>query len=189
MIKAAAAIFLWAICSFIALSVGGCAHFNAHLNSDISRHGQWSEPPNIVICPNGPVDVERVERAVTFWNELGYSFGDIRQIIGYYRPCTTGDVNDIPLNTILIDIPSQQFDMSRHVGWTRTGRYTATGEIVKAKIELMSIFGNSERVLEHEIGHALGFPDISYTGHVMHGSWSTGGYITAGLSTVDTTTN
>ena len=188
-IKAAAAVFLWAVCSFVALNVSGCAHINSNINNNIARHGQWTSAPNIVICPDGPVTVERVDTAIAFWEDIGYTFGDVRVITDYYRPCTTGNINDIPINTILIDIPSQQFNASRHVGWTRTGRYTETGEIVKAKIELMTFAGNAPNVLEHEIGHALGYPDINYTGHIMHGTWSAGGSITVGLITTPTTTN
>jgi hypothetical protein len=85
------------------------------------------------------------------------------------------------VNQIMIDIPNQHFAFGKHIGTTKTWTLSKTGEIFKAKIEIVSGWGNSERVLEHEIGHALGWGDNSQTGHIMNGSWSLGGFNSQGL--------
>jgi len=47
-----------------------------------------------------------------------------------------------------------------------------------AKIQLSSF---DERVLEHEIGHALGWVHVGTRGHLMHPEWAKGGWNTFGL--------
>ena len=45
----------------------------------------------------------------------------------------------------------------------------------------MSNWANAQRILEHELGHALGWQDWNQIGHIMHSNWSQGGYNTKGL--------
>ena len=49
------------------------------------------------------------------------------------------------------------------------------------KIEIKIGWENKPRVLEHEIGHALGFKDNNTTGHIMNHAWNRGGYKKKGL--------
>jgi len=172
---------MWVACFSIVIWLGGCAHIVNARTIQTIRHGEWSTAPNIVICPNGPVDYPRVQQAISFWESLGYEFGSVRQITGYYEACVSNNINKIPLNTILIDIPSQDFSFGEHAAITRTGRRTNTDQIVMAKIELLSRDSN-EYILEHELGHALGFSDINLSGHLMHFSREGLGTNTAGLS-------
>ncbi len=142
------------------------------------QHGTWKFPPDILICDRGPVTVNRVERAVQYWDRLGYKFGNIIQAPRGHYGCASGQ---IPYNTIMIDIPGQGFQMGHHLGETRTWRNSITNQIFKAKIEIIPAWGRSERILEHEIGHALGWNDIQVTGHMMNGAWLRGGYNSEGL--------
>ena len=87
--------------------------------------------------------------------------------------CVTGTP---PYGTIMIDIPSQSFQFGNHLGTTKTWWRTDTGEVFKAKIEIKVGWENKPRVLEHELGHALGFKDNSITGHMMNHTWNRGGY-------------
>lgn len=147
--------------------------------SDIpTRSGSWRYPPNIILCHRGPVNMGRTEKAVGYWKRLGYEFGNIKIAPSDDYGCATGQV---PYSTIMIDIPSQGFKMGTHLGTTKTWRNNDTGQIFKAKIEIMSAWGDSERILEHELGHAMGFDDVHHVGHIMNGSWSLGGYGTEGL--------
>ena len=143
------------------------------------QEGQWRTIPDILICHDGPVDENRVERALGYWRRLGYVFGAVMH-------APAGDPNCFSDNprrgTITIDIPSQGFQFGTHLGQTRTWRYTSTNEIFKARIEIIPAWGDSERILEHEIGHALGWMDMNSIGHIMHGIWSSGGYNSSGVS-------
>ena len=132
----------------------------------------WDTTPNILICHNSGVTAPRIERALGFWRALGHSFGDVTIALRHNMSCVTGEP---PYGTIIIDIPSQDFKCSNHLGSTKTWWRNDTGEVFKAKIEIKTGWESTERILEHEIGHALGFSDNSITGHMMNGTWTMGG--------------
>lgn len=138
----------------------------------------WKMAPDILICHNSGASEYRVRKAVKFWEPLGYSFGQIYKASKENMSCVTGIP---PHATIMIDIPSQSFNFGKHLGTTKIWWRTETGEILKAKIEIKSGWELSERVIEHEIGHALGFKDNRITGHMMNGVWSKGGHRKKGL--------
>ena len=52
---------------------------------------------------------------------------------------------------------------------------------MKAKIFIFPKAASKERVLEHEIGHALGWPHINRPYHIMNSNWHTGGHNSGGL--------
>ena len=138
----------------------------------------WERPPDILICSQSNVKTERVRKATRYWTNLGYDFGTInRALPGNFR-CINGDPY---LNEIIIDIPSQSFSFGEHLGTTRTWWRTDTGQIIKAKIEIASGWENAERVLEHELGHAIGWKDNNIQGHIMNRSWTNGGSSGRGL--------
>ena len=132
----------------------------------------WDTKPSVVICHSSKVSVSRASRAVKYWTQRGYTFGEIRQSARDYMPCVTGEPN---YGQIMIDIPSQSFNYGQQLGSTATWWRTDTGEILKAKIEIAPGWESTERVLEHEFGHALGLKDNSQSGHIMNKSWISGG--------------
>ena len=140
--------------------------------------GVWNMTPSILLCHDGPVSVRRIERALQYWQKLDYSFGPIQHALPGSMDCITGTARD---GTITIDIPSQNFQFGTHLGQTKTWRWTATNEIFKARIEIIPAWGDSERILEHEIGHALGWMDMNSNGHIMHRAWASGGYNSTGV--------
>jgi len=139
---------------------------------------EWVHPPDIIICKTSDVKIGTVQRATGFWKRLGYEFGDIRVAERDDYICARGAPS---VNQILIDIPSQGFQFGKHLGTTRTWHYTESNVALRAKIEIVRGWGNSARVLEHEIGHAFGWRDNSRTGHIMNGSWSLSGLNSQGL--------
>jgi len=154
-----------------------CDHMLVSKNNRIINQ-RWRSPPDITICPSSKLSVYRLEKATRFWKTLGHKFGSITKAGQYNHNCATG----IPsYNEILVDIPSQDFKFGDHLGTTRIWWRTETGEILKSKIEIVTGWENSERIIEHEIGHALGFKDNNTTGHLMNKAWIRGGYNRRGL--------
>jgi len=143
-----------------------------------TKNGIWRETPTVIVCASAPVKSERVQRAVDFWKILGYNIGEVID-------AEVGDFScerDIVLyGDILIDVMDYNSNSRAHLGTTRTWADTNSGEIFKAKIEVMSGWGDAERIIEHELGHALGWRDYNQLGHLMHSEWSKGGYRTQGL--------
>ena len=40
-----------------------------------NRIGQWIYPPGVVLCDDAPIKRERLESAIDWWENIGYSFG------------------------------------------------------------------------------------------------------------------
>ena len=140
--------------------------------------GKWEFTPEVIVCPHAPVSKERVEEAVNFWKKLGYTIGDVVAADEKDFSCSR---NIVLHGDILINLPGQDFRMSKHLATTRTWVDKDSRAILKAKIEVMGGWGEAERLMEHEIGHALGWRDYNQTGHIMHSNWSMGGYNTKGV--------
>ena len=80
----------------------------------------------------------------------------------------------------MIDLPDAGFDWN-YLARTRVYKLTETKEILWATIKIQQTAVTKPRVLEHEIGHALGWPHFGRRGHLMNALWQNGGYNTAGL--------
>ena len=137
------------------------------------RKTKWEEPPNIRVCATSEVSLSRVDRAVRYWNRLGYDFGLVRK--DYLSTCMNPRWGEI-----IITLPEAGF-ASSHMAATRLYTSNATGDIVKAKIFILPKNARKDRVLEHELGHALGWSHYRQRYHIMHPNWHYGGYDSYGL--------
>ena len=146
------------------------------LSKGPTKNGAWAVAPNIYVCKNAPVTEKRLQTALNFWRELGYSFGDI-----YFNDESYGCINErLGYGGITIDLIGQKF-REPNIGMTWNWIHNKTNEIVKSRIEIKSSWGKSPRVLEHEIGHALGWLDFKKRNHLMNHKWIEGGLDTNGL--------
>lgn len=134
---------------------------------------KWKDPPNIRICATSEVPLSRVDHAVRYWSRLGYDFGLVRK--DYLSTCMNPRWGEI-----IITLPEAGF-ASSHMAATRLYTSNATGDIVKAKIFILPKNARKDRVLEHELGHALGWSHYRQRYHMMHPNWHFGGYDSYGL--------
>jgi len=145
-------------------------------NTSPQSQGGWQLPPEVRVCATAPVSERRVKKALDFWRDLGYSFSKI-YFNDVSRHCieTTFSYNTIIID--LIDGSHREPALATTTSWIDR----ETREILKAKIALKNSWGEAERILEHELGHALGWLDYNQTGHIMHHEWSRGGLNTTGV--------
>ena len=137
------------------------------------QKAQWRVKPSLKVCASSEVPIYRVAQAVRFWESLGYHFDGITR--DYFSMCMSPAYGEI-----IITLPESGFS-DRHMASTTLYTSIDEGYIVKAKINILPKHGRKERVLEHEIGHALGWSHYPKKFHMMHPNWADGGYERKGL--------
>jgi len=134
---------------------------------------EWVMKPAIRVCTDSGVSVSRVVRAMSYWERIGYEFD------GVY-----GDPFSMCMNPkfgeILITLPESGF-ADTHMAATRLYTSKKTGEIVRVKIFILPKNARKDRVLEHELGHALGWSHYRQRYHIMHPTWAYSGYDSYGI--------
>ena len=138
---------------------------------------KWSVNPTLRVCEDSGVPMYRAARAVKYWEHLGYEFDGVFR--GSFSTCMNPKFGEI-----VITIPEAGFS-SDHMAATRLYTHKKTGEIVKAKIFILPKNARKDRVLEHELGHALGWSHYSQRYHMMHPQWKYGGYDSYGIRKVN----
>lgn len=137
------------------------------------RAYKWQMAPTIRVCLDTEVTKDRVKKAMRFWEPLGYKFDSI--YMDYKIGCSE------PLyGEIIITLPEGDIG-STNLAATRLYTDKISSDIIKAKIFIYPRSVKKQRVLEHEIGHALGWEHYRQKFHMMHPTWNMGGYDTRGL--------
>ena len=147
---------------------------------DTKIQGFWSTPPNIRICPSSGISKQRVKTAIRFWEDLGFEFGEI--ITPDFGPgtCTAG------VGEIAFRLPTQK-ELANAVsksklGIAQTMIHSPTGRIVSSDIYFQTtVASQAQKIVEHEVGHALGWEHHNYSGHIMHRELSRSGWGSIGL--------
>jgi len=140
------------------------------------KKADWVTPPNIRICPDVKISESRIKNAISFWERLGYNFGSVVYENNMYNCLVPPPLR----REIIIMLPDQQFN-EKHLASTRLLTHRITEEIVGAKIFITSKNSNRNRILEHEVGHAIGWAHYPQSGHIMNPDWKFGGYGSYGM--------
>ena len=145
-------------------------------NRTIEKKANWKDPPNIIICDGTKISKTRIKNAIAFWERLGYSFGEIFEF-----PCPY----DIQYHgAVYIMEPSNKFNFillaNTHTAYAEFP--DERKEIIGSWIEIPNNNITRSRILEHEIGHSLGFQHTIERYHIMNKEFSKGGTMTTGLN-------
>ena len=141
------------------------------------KKAKWQYTPDIRICRDTGVSMFRMNHAISFWQKLGYKFGAIT--MDNSISCMNAKYGEI-----LVTLPDSGFN-NNQIASTRLYSSVKTGDVVKAKIFIMPKDAKRTRVLEHELGHALGWSHYNKKFHIMHSSWILGGTDASGLRNID----
>jgi predicted Zn-dependent protease len=137
----------------------------------------WNDIPNVRLCLESGVTEARLQRAIRYWERLGYEIGQVFVDRGSYICMTGGVSGEITILLITSDIP-----MGSNIALTRTYFLTRTREIVRSQIFINRYAAQKERALEHEIGHAFGWSHYNRRNHMMNHDHSSGGHDSTGLT-------
>jgi len=147
---------------------------------DTELSGYWLYAPNIKICPGAGITKARVKQALTFWENVGYSFGTITVVENNGLPCES------MWGEIAFRVPTQQEITTalnnNQLGIAKTHIDRFTQQIISADIYFQHMTAShTQRIVEHELGHALGWKHHDRTSHIMHSSLLRGGLSKIGM--------
>jgi predicted Zn-dependent protease len=132
-------------------------------NIEHLRVASWeTRVPNIILCNSSTVDLELVKKAIDAWSLRGERFGDVIE-----KQCI-----DQPSRGEIVIYTSDNLTNSQHHGETIRSVFlrqdgTFGTDINYAKIYIRSEYSNTYSLIEHELGHAVGFKDTNDRSSVM----------------------
>ena len=147
-----------------------------YLDRTAEQEHRWHDIPTVYVCDSSSVSEARVRKAMGVWHRLGYKL-DGPVMSSTISSCLIYDSSPgkimIGSNTARVPIDNAAV--------TRTWYNKYTDEIISAFIEIKPNWTTKERVLEHELGHALGWDHCNKKYHLMHSIHNLGGWDTTGL--------
>ena len=140
------------------------------------RVATWKVTPTVLICEHSPVTKEEATKAVKFWKNLGYRFFRTQYKYDPLNKC----LSNAPVGYIVVRLMTQGINLEdtalaeTHF-FVNNDTHNIDWAIIYTRAEVR------ETVLEHEIGHALGFLHYNKINHLMNEKWLMGGWDTEGL--------
>tara|TARA_R110000824_G_scaffold326895_1_gene513837 strand:- start:130 stop:642 length:513 start_codon:yes stop_codon:yes gene_type:complete len=142
--------------------IGFCLGFFCKIALEQNKFilAEWKEDPIIIVCPDSEITPYRVQLAVDWWGIRGHNFSYVHWD-NNNQICSKGTFmkgmifiranGDLIPNTYAI-----------------TARLSLGGRMQSATITLPNKHKYMPRLLEHELGHTLGFTHVEKIGHMMH---------------------
>tara|TARA_Y100000994_G_C15590501_1_gene400418 strand:+ start:138 stop:785 length:648 start_codon:yes stop_codon:yes gene_type:complete len=131
----------------------------------------WLIEPNVRLCKESGVKEVRARRAIKYWERLGYRFGRIIVERETAECRAGGKKGEISILLVTSDIP-----LGDNLAMTRTHKDSRTLENIKSQIYIMPYSAEKQFVLEHEIGHALGWKHVNKSYHIMNSNYKMCGH-------------
>ncbi len=152
-------IFLCLLSGLIGFMIG--YNIKVHLEASQFVVASWEQEPIVVVCPDSSLSAYRVNRAIEWWGIRGY------KINGYHfddddKICSLNRFVD---GIIFIRAADQKIDPEFYAV---TSRNSSLEKMIAATITLPNRNRHLNRLLEHELGHALGLGHVDIDGHIMH---------------------
>ena len=145
---------------------GGLGYFY-HSEKINFKRGYWDYPPAILDCTYSTLTKERLVESVLFWEKNGIEFSFVES----EPPDKICESNHI-YGFIIIKNDTLEWPT---IGKTESSK-AIDGKINSSLIRLNVGNANDPKLLEHELGHALGYGHYNELGHIMHEFYDYSGY-------------
>ena len=128
---------------------------------------EWNQEPIVVVCPDSSISAYRVGRAIEWWQIREYKISHFH----FDRDNSICSKGRFMEGIIFIRASGE----IKEEFYATTARFTVGKHLLSADIHLPNDNKDMPRLLEHELGHALGFGHVERLGHMMHPIHSHGG--------------
>ena len=126
-------------------------HQTIYLDRTTDQEHRWHDSPTVYVCAGSDVTRSRIIKAMGVWKRLGYTLHG--PIMNSTIPSCL--IYDQSPGKIMVGSNTSRVPVD-NAAVTRTWYNKYTDEIISAFIEIKPNWVTKERVLEHELGHALG---------------------------------
>ena len=142
--------------------VGFGLAFFIRMNIESSKFvlAAWEKDPVLIICPDSHVTSYRVALAIEWWGIRGQDFA-------YYHFDEDNKICSKGLFITGVVFIRGEGELLPDT-YAVTTRLAVAGKMKAVSITLPNENKYMPRLLEHELGHALGFTHIEEPGHMMH---------------------
>ena len=147
------------------------------INERPIRVASWKRTPTVIVCDGAPIKEAPVKKAVKFWEDLGHHFFTTQFKYDPLNKCR----QSAPVGYIIIRLIGQEIEIGEDsLAVTHFYVNNDTKEVDWAIVYLKNDIRDT--VLEHEIGHALGYLHYNKINHLMNSKWTQGGWDKKGLT-------
>jgi hypothetical protein len=133
----------------------------------------WENDPVVIICPDSHITSYRVALAMEWWGIRGHEFA-------YYHFDEDNKICSKGLFITGVVFIRGEGELLPDT-YAVTTRLAIAGKMKAASITLPNENKFMPRLLEHELGHALGFLHYNMINHLMNQKWTMGGWDKNGL--------
>jgi len=139
--------------------------------------GEWQEVPKVVVCEDSPASIDAIKRGMKWWQNRGHRFNVVSLSEDRRAQNICKNVwSSYPSGYIVITKLVKEADIDDdNLAITFVSENKTYGTVRYAKMYLKTD-GLVERIIEHELGHALGFRHLKEDGHMMHPIIPDGGW-------------
>ena len=149
---------------FAALLIGFCAGTVGKISYELlsDRPYIWNSPPIIINCYGAEFSEVQLVKAIDFWTIHG-------EEIGFYEinPPKSVCEGDLPLQGFIVLRKAKPWQLETET-LASTKRRTSANRMLSAEIWFSPGTYRLDYLIEHELGHALGFNHVEIEGHIMH---------------------
>ena len=137
----------------------------------------WTEMPKFTFCKESRLTNQRARNGIRFWRRIGYNITDVRYSVSDQECFRDPENGEVMVKLVTSDTP-----IRNNLAVTSVYFRPDNNQIQYAIIYLIGGFANDERLIEHEIGHALGWSHYGRVRHIMNSDYSQTGTDNYGLS-------